>query len=344
MKEKIKEEVVREPLAEDPPQGEVLILGPIESISIGITISLIVGMIVSLLMLENINNTPVTVWGSVIVGFLSAVMVFMKGINEPVKTANAGVVKFAGEQRMPVQLTEGWAWLPPYLFSHEDMKVVEITIVVGGDPTKPLEILAVKKAGEGVAVVETDEGLSLNVVELTGKVLIRMKVWNVGLALGFNYEDVVTNVVNYVNSTVRQSGSQNSYRHFIENRNTAADEIFEAFKRVPHEANNGELLTYSQQVEGMGYRVIDIELVKTDLPDSVKKATEMKAVEEGERAGEMVGVETLIMGAGKIKDAFPKAGDEFVINSMQAIQEDAKKQVFTGAASVIATSGDGGGI
>lgn len=332
-------------LDEDPAEMTIDELGPVESITEGAMISLLIGLLVGGAIYAftnfqfNITNQLINIAGSVVCGFAAAVWFFAKGIRTPVQTSFLGAIKFADERVFSRQISEGWVWLFPWILSYKEVSAVENTIIVGTDEDL-LEILAVKKKEEGVS---NDEDLTRDIVELIGKVLIRIRVWNAPLSLGFEKSEVETNVVNYVNSTLRQIASRNSYLEFVTNKHEIANKVFQSFKRTLHESEGGEMLTYSQQIERMGYRVVDVEFVKVDLPKDVRDAMAKKTIEDAQRQSEMTEVDTLIMGAQRLIEKFPGLPKEEALDLMQVAQGKAKKQVIKGAKSIIATT-EGGAI
>jgi regulator of protease activity HflC (stomatin/prohibitin superfamily) len=140
---------------------------------------------------------------------------------------------------------------------------------------------------------------------------------------------------------LRQIASKTSYLEFVTNKHEIANSVFQSFKRTLHESEGGKMLTYSQQIELMGYRVVDVEFVKVDLPKSIKDAAEAKTREQLERESDMTDLDTLIMGAERLREKFPDVGQEEALDVMQVVQGKAKKQVIKGARSVIATTEGG---
>jgi regulator of protease activity HflC (stomatin/prohibitin superfamily) len=343
MSEETKTEV--KGLYEDPAEMTIEEFGPVESITEGSMISLVIGLLIGGVIYTftniqfNITNQLFNIAGSVVCGFFVAVWFFAQGVRTPVQTSFLAAIKFADERIYSRQITEGWVWLFPWILSYKEVSAIEETIIVGTDKDL-LEILAVKKKEEGLS---GDEDLTRDIVELIGKVLIRIRVWNAPLSLGFEKSEVEKNIVNYVNSTLRQIASETSYLEFVTNKYEIANSVFRCFKRTLHESEGGNMLTYSQQIELMGYRVGDVEFVKVDLPKNVKDAMAKKTIEYAQREGEMTDVDTLIMGAQRLMEKFPGLGNEEALDLMQVAQGKAKKQVIKGARSIIATT-EGGEI
>jgi hypothetical protein len=298
-------EVELERLDNDPEEKTIRTIGPMESIPRGVMISLFFGLFVGSLIYILTDNTQINFWGSFACGLCAWVWFFCKGINPTIETAFLGAIK-CGEERIETeQLSEGWSWLFPWFYTHEQVSAKEETIVVGSEE-KPLKILAVKEQ-------ESEDGTDARqIVEMTGKIIIRIKVWNAPLSLGFKYSKVEENVVNYVNSTLRQiaSRAEKGYVDFVTNKHQIANRVFQDFKRVRHEANNNTKLTYSQQVENMGYRTVDVEFVKVDLPEAIKNATEGEAVEEAQRKRDMTETETFEMICKRLKIECPELNDQ----------------------------------
>jgi hypothetical protein len=300
------EEIKLKMLDEDPPEREIENIGPIESILEGVKYSLIVWIMVGFVIYTIIPNNHLAFGGSVLCGFFAGIAFFLKGFNQPapVQTSYLAAIKSADERVMSKQGTEGWIWLFPFIYTYQEVSAVEITIVIGSDEN-PLEILAVGEKKEGAS-----DNSPRDIIQLEGKILVRLAIWNAPLSLGYEYKEVETNVVNYVNSTLRQIASEKGYLDFVTNKNEIANSVFRSFKRQLHESNNGKIETYSQQVENMGYRVRDIEFVKVDLPKAVKEAAEAKTIEESQRQSEMTEVVTFGLISAKIKEQFPNLTDK----------------------------------
>lgn len=287
----------------------------------GIMISAVIGGIISFIIFFFSGGFV----GSLIVGTLIGIAFFSLGFPEKeIPKANVGVISRFGERIFNKVTTEGYIWLFPFIYKQTAVSVVEITITIGD--VKPLEVLAIKPG-------TTDR------VPLEVKILVRVYIWNAPVSIGFEYKSVEKNIVEYVNSTLRQIGAVKSVVDFVEDKKGVADAVLKDFMETKHEAVAGQQLTYNEQVEAMGYRIKDIELVKVDLPEELKKASTAKEVEEAQRTSETVEIQTLITLTDLVKKAYPSLSDEEALNRVQAERKKLSLQVIKGSEKVVAVTG-----
>jgi len=300
-------------------------IGPTESYLEGFLFSVLVGAITSILLFMMFGSLN----GSLIGGVLIMIAFFCIGLpNKEIPTANVGVIYQWKERVFGKVTSEGWIWTFPWIYSLKPISVVEKPITIGED--RPFEILAVKSSTENGV-----DGFVL--VPVTSQILVRVFIWDAPTSMNYDYQSVEKVIVKYVTSSARQVGAKTGVAEFVEDKKGVADKILLDFKTQNHESTEEDPRTYNQQIEDMGYRIKDIELVKAIPPKEYTDATMAQDIEMAQRVSERTNVETFIQLTKMVRDELKMDKSE-AANRVQAMGKTLGLQVIMGPEKVIAVT------